>query len=1016
MFIRHAFASTLLLSAVLVQAQVETTGVVSTFDGYSLSLPAVQVDDDFYAIEFSVTSDDEPSLILQAAVDRPSPLQYSQTSFFSENILTIPCLRTDDGYFQLTAELAQQEPTIQFNNLAATPVPACDQQLPGHLTFMSPHANPVVVLNDKIFVTNTPAATVDVIDSQTLQVVNRIQTGIDPVALAVKPDGTEVWVSNHVSDSVSVIDVDSESQTYLKVIATIQDIDSVTKSTLFDEPVGIAFADDNKAFVALSSLDRIAIIDVQSRTVTGHITIKAQDPRAITVRNGKLYVTAFESNNKTELSGCFGTIDGDQCTFSLQEHVVSNNNVLSLGYDADIVKDPRVPDRDLFVFDAATNATLDTVSSVGTLLYGVVVDSNDKVFIAQTDARNDANGRAGTLKHTLLEMENRAFLNQIGVVDCGSDCGFPSTFELEPLPPAHPDPGQARATPYGIAISDNDEVLVATAASSDLLFTVDANSGQVLGQVEVDSVPRGVALESDTSGAPSRAWVLNAVSNSVSVVDINDPNAPLLISTIVLDDPTPSFLKQGRAMFASAKASSTGTFSCESCHPDGHTDQLLWVLDGPQCEITGCTQIPVRSTMPIRGLRDTAPFHWDGVPGDPYGGRNGKNPGSIFPANCDLDVPESCTLNLVDGSLSSTMCDPVNCPTNEAGKAGLLTTEERDALAQFILSIPHPPARERSFDDGLSESAIEGFDEFFIQDAPAGSVANQTCGSVGCHAMPFWTGTNDAGSGMDAPSFRGLQDRWLMLPQGRVNMWELINSVLGTKGFDEFTMWNQIISGSTQNEWQMFVEASMGFPGVFARQITLNQQALNTENLTDTIALLDALETSAEEGTSVLQGDGVDTSNESQTDLSLVFDNGSYQQRVGSGSYTREELISLATNNELVVTLTAHLPNQVSYDYPQPGIWSTQNQFLVSKHAFPRLSENEAMRLKGRHIHEGAQVFVNGRKVAGSVQCESGTLPNCNHELILVQLDQLPAETGMYFLQVQTPGGLMSNEYIFHVD
>ena len=36
-----------------------------------------------------------------------------------------------------------------------------------------------------------------------------------------------------------------------------------------------------------------------------------------------------------------------------------------------------------------------------------------RVFIAQTDARNDANGRSGTKKHGMKELENRAFLNQI---------------------------------------------------------------------------------------------------------------------------------------------------------------------------------------------------------------------------------------------------------------------------------------------------------------------------------------------------------------------------------------------------------------------------------------------------------------------------------------------------------------------------------------------------------------------------------------------------------------------------
>ena len=69
-----------------------------------------------------------------------------------------------------------------------------------------------------------------------------LEVGIDPVGIAVRPDGREVWVANHVSDSVSVIDSDPGSPTYLHVIATVQDFDTETKATRFDEPVGIAFA------------------------------------------------------------------------------------------------------------------------------------------------------------------------------------------------------------------------------------------------------------------------------------------------------------------------------------------------------------------------------------------------------------------------------------------------------------------------------------------------------------------------------------------------------------------------------------------------------------------------------------------------------------------------------------------------------------------------------------------------------------------------------------------------------
>ena len=98
---------------------------------------------------------------------------------------------------------------------------------------MSPHVNPIAISGDRVFVANTPADTVDVIDVGTKKLVHRIAVGVDPVSLAVRPDGLEVCVSNHVSDSVSVIDNDSTSPTYLHVVATIQEFYS-KHATTFD--------------------------------------------------------------------------------------------------------------------------------------------------------------------------------------------------------------------------------------------------------------------------------------------------------------------------------------------------------------------------------------------------------------------------------------------------------------------------------------------------------------------------------------------------------------------------------------------------------------------------------------------------------------------------------------------------------------------------------------------------------------------------------------------------------------
>ena len=885
---------------------------------------------------------------------------------------------------------------------------------------MSPHSSPIIVSGGQVFVVNTPADTVDVIDVASQAVITRIDVGIDPVGVAVRPDGREVWVSNHVSDSVSVIDTDPASPTHLQVVATVQDLDPVTRATRFDEPVGIAFASNDKAYVALSSENQIAVIDVATRRVSNRLSITAQDPRAIVVRGGRLYVIPFESNNQTQISGCTGPLDGDLCTFDATEHVITNNNVLSRFAVVDIVTNPQIPDRDMYVFDTTTDQLVEVVDTLGTLLYGLAVDSTGRVFVAQTDARNDANGRAGTLQQGLAEMENRAFLNQITSVDCnGGSCGAPTFIDLESQLPAQPAPGTALATPFAIQVSNDDSTLVVSAAGSDTVFTVDTASGTVLGRVDVGAVPRGIALTSNVDGEPQQAWVFNAVANSVSLVDVSDPVNPLLAATIPLDDPTHPAVKAGRIAFNDAGASTTGTFSCESCHPDGGTDQLVWILNTPICDVAGCTQIPPRTTMPIRGLRDTVPYHWDGIPGDPYGGNNTANIRGSDAPNCNLEQPESCTRFLVDGGLATTMCTVGNCPTNNEGKAGALSAAQRDAMAMFLLSVPYPPAQRRAYDNVLSSGAHDGFRLFHIDGDLQGKPEPNVCGD--CHRMPFWVSTNSPGTGMDAPTWRGAYDRWLILPQGRLNIidFNFFRSITAL-GVPEENMWRFSWASRTRFNpvWNMVLEGSTGFSGSFARQVTLNQETVN-DSLTT--SLLDTLEMSAGEGGIVLQADGVFIAGATVTPVALQFDapflGGTYVERASDPeSFTRDELITLATSGEFVGTFTARVGANVDVDNPQPAIWtSSAIQVQSGAQRFPTLSAgNTTMTIRGRHIQDGANIIVNGRKVPGNVSCEIGSLPDCGGESIEVRLDTLPAPAGMHFLQVQNPGGLFSNDFIFH--
>jgi YVTN family beta-propeller protein len=175
----------------------------------------------------------------------------------------------------------------------------------GRQLYASPQVNPIALSPDgsRLYVANTTSDTVSIIDTATNTVIETRQVGLEPVSVAVRPDGNEVWVSNHVSDSVSVLDTNATSPTLHHVIATIQFLGGAG-DTIFDEPVGIAFASNTKAYVALSSRNSIAVVDVATRSVSKFVPITAQEPRAIAVRNGRLYVAAFESSNQTERSAC----------------------------------------------------------------------------------------------------------------------------------------------------------------------------------------------------------------------------------------------------------------------------------------------------------------------------------------------------------------------------------------------------------------------------------------------------------------------------------------------------------------------------------------------------------------------------------------------------------------------------------------------------------------------------------------------------------------------------------------
>jgi YVTN family beta-propeller protein len=948
---------------------------------------------------------------------------------------------------------------------------AVNHEVAGHLTFASPQSNPITASPDGslVAVVNTTSGTVQFLDTATDSVLATTTVGMEPVSVAFKPNGQEAWVSNHVSDSVSVIDTLAGSASRFDVVETIQDVDA-TGRTRFDEPVGIAFADDTKAYVALSSRNQIAVVDAASYAVTGHLVITAQEPRALAVRNGRLFVAAFESNNQSQLSLCsniFGSgIVGDACSLGLQElgDFVTNPNLPNAVKN--IVIDTRIPDRDLFVFRTSDDSLREAVTGLGTLLYGLAVDSAGNVFLSQTDARNAENGDHGEL---LAALDNRIFLNQITEVDCsGSDsnpCGGGTRHDLEPLPPAQPSPGDELATPYGIAISADDSTLVVTAAGTSRVFTASASDPSTpLDILDVGAIPRGVALLSDGQGAPDKAYVLDTLGNTVSVVDVSAPGSLVLSATVpVGSDPTPTAVRLGRIAFNDAFASDSGTFSCASCHPDGNTDQLLWRIGGA-CEDLGCDPgDEPRTTMPVRGLRATLPLHWDGSLGDSFGGPNGSTgSGGNLPANCTDD--HSCFRQLVDESLAGVMCDQAG--TCNAG-GNQLSEQEKDDMATFLASVSYPPARSRRLDDsigdsvsvtdlqggnGMSANALSGFEDFFMDQ---GGVNNpNTCADSdsGCHELPLFTATNsETLQAFDAPTMRGLTDRYLQFSLGTTAPFDILvqaNAGINLGGFQAvaleapiqwsasdgyreittfgsaFLAFEGVYNVRPLDTFQMAEEMSTGHSGALGRQVTLNN--VTTAGCGSTCdgscpveVTLEALQDADTNGTVNLRGTG--RQGGLFRSFSYVAAGGTYRLGNAAGKLvsnvlTCDDLLTQAQGGTLVATLTARLKSGATETGLQPLIAPVGAACGTGNgpSGNPALPTANSFQLEAVDVTAFDVVFVDGQPTGATVTVDDANDAACGAGDALPMLITISGvnNTGATeLLQLRSfVSGLLSNE------
>ena len=312
------------------------------------------------------------------------------------------------------------------------------------VAFESGPVRPLALSPDgsRLFAVNTPDNRLEVFDVVAGSLVEfvSVPVGMEPVAVAARTN-TEVWVVNHLSDSVSIVDL---AATPPRVIRTL---------LVGDEPRDIVFAGTggNRAFVTTahrgqhrthSSISGVtgagdpqlttedigrADVWVFDATVLGStiggtplriLSFFSDTPRALarSADGNTVFVAAFHSGNRTtsvfEAVVCdgFQVSGGTNCLAGAPGGVVGpNNNVFgaaapetgiivkfngtnwldTIGRNWNSTISFSLPDRDVFAVNANTFAAGNIFTGVGTILFNMVVNPiSGSLYVTNTELPN----------------------------------------------------------------------------------------------------------------------------------------------------------------------------------------------------------------------------------------------------------------------------------------------------------------------------------------------------------------------------------------------------------------------------------------------------------------------------------------------------------------------------------------------------------------------------------------------------------------------------------------------------
>ena len=711
--------------------------------------------------------------------------------------------------------------------------------------FESGPVRPIALSPDgqRLAVTNIPANCLEIysVDNDQFSLEATVMVGMEPVAVAFK-DNDEIWVVNHLSDSVSVVTLTGLP----RVVETLQ---------VGDEPRDIVFAgkDARRAFITAAfrgqnhpefSADTLLqpglgradvwVMDAASdaagadRLVT-IVNLFSDTPRALAVSpNGeRVYAAAFMSGNQT--TALSAEVVAGIKPLPTENHQGESEPETALivqkresrwvderetDWTASVMLD--LPDKDVFLIDAT--AALPTVtaeiSGVGTTLFNMAVNPiSGVVYVSALDALNHV--RFEGPGETTTTVRGHIAESSISVLDGGGAAVLKN----------HLNPHIDFEVPEKTAYSAD---LVASTLSQPTALTVDpsgtwlyvaALGSEKIARIPVSQLEQGLYQPNANNhfevpgGGPSglaltaagdRLFVYSRFSNSLSLLDTADGR---VLANVNLFSPESDGIIAGRKfLYDGRESSANGTSACSSCHIYGDMDQLAWDLGNPDGDLlpnrnryvsnsprTTLEFHPMKgpmTTQTLRGIADSGPQHW-------RGDRMGRNRETV---NGVLESLEAAAFKEFNPAFVELL-----------GRTEELSGPQMQAFTDFALALTPPPNPIRRLDNSLTDSQANGLDIYFTVNDITGLGSCNHCHTLEPEANKFGTGglMTFEGAGVDenfkVPHFRNAYAKVGMFgTSGRLNQ----NGHAG----DQIKGFGYLHDGSTASLTDFFASPTFVFP------------------------------------------------------------------------------------------------------------------------------------------------------------------------------------------------------------